>query len=95
MTNTGNVTLNPVSITDDHGRGRSAALARTLAPQASMTCTATYTVSQADVDLGRVDNTATASGTPPAGAAVTATDSDLDADQPVSAREPGQGVRAA
>jgi uncharacterized repeat protein (TIGR01451 family) len=37
----------------------------------------TYTVTQADVDSGGVNNTATATGTPPSGPNVTATDSEV------------------
>ena len=76
VTNPGNVTLHDVSVTDPKA-GATTCAATTLAPQASTTCTATepYSVTQADVDHGSVDNTATAHGTPPTGTAVTATDS--------------------
>nr|WP_304650995.1 SpaA isopeptide-forming pilin-related protein [Tessaracoccus sp. ZS01] len=77
-TNTGNVTLTDVIITDPLP-GLSAltcdpAQPATLAPQASMTCTATYVVTQADLDNGSVDNTATTTGTPPVGDDVTDSD---------------------
>ena len=72
-TNTGNVTLSGVGITDPleglsdlsfdwsgaEGEG-------VLTPGQSVTATATYVLTQADVDAGRVDNTATTEGTPPA-----------------------------
>ena len=86
VTNVGNVTLHAVSVTDPKA-GATTCAATTLAPQASTTCTATatYTVTQADVDHGSVDNTATAHGTPPTGAAVTATDT---ATVPTPSRDP-------
>ena len=40
-------------------------------PGQSETCTATYTTTQADVDRGSITNTGTATGTPPAGPALT------------------------
>ena len=66
VTNTGTVTLSTIAVTDPKV-GAVSCPATTLAPGASVTCTATYTLTQADVDAGTVDNTATASGTAPAG----------------------------
>ncbi|SEH57123.1 MULTISPECIES: isopeptide-forming domain-containing fimbrial protein [unclassified Leifsonia] len=77
VTNTGNVTLSNVSVTDTAftGTGTPPAItcpagAASLAPGRSVTCTAAYVATQADVDAGQVTNTATAAGTPPTGAAV-------------------------
>ena len=47
----------------------------TLAPSASTTCTASYTVTQTDIDNGSIANTATATGSPPVGPPVTDTGS--------------------
>ncbi|HWS50889.1 MAG TPA: hypothetical protein VN241_07755, partial [Microbacterium sp.] len=72
ITNTGNVTLNDVVVIegDFTGTGELSDVvcppaAGTLAPDATVTCTATYTVTQADVDAGSITNSATATGTPP------------------------------
>lgn len=77
VTNTGNVTLHDVTIAEGAftGSGTMSAVdcpeaAKSLAPGASVTCTATYQVTQADVDRGSVQNTATAEGTPPTGSPV-------------------------
>ncbi len=72
--NTGNVTLSAVAVSDAKLATAPSCAATTLAPGAETTCTGTYTLTQADVDAGKVDNEATVSGTPPAGAAVTDTD---------------------
>ncbi len=71
VTNTGNVTLADVTVTDPHG-GLSAitcvpAQGSTLAPGATVQCTATYTVTQADVDAGQIDNTGSVSAEAPGG----------------------------
>ncbi|MFJ4262837.1 hypothetical protein ACIPYU_10355 [Paenarthrobacter nicotinovorans] len=74
--NTGNVTLKNVSITDPLA-GLSAlsytwpGTAGELLPGQTVTATATYAVTQADIDAGHVANSATTTGTPPAGPAVT------------------------
>ncbi|MEU8386399.1 hypothetical protein, partial [Streptosporangium sp. NPDC048865] len=76
VVNTGNTTLSALSVADTEfsGTGTPSAVAcpvTTLAPQASTTCTSTYTVTQADIDAGSIVNSATASGTPPTGPPVT------------------------
>src|SRR4051812_9228002 len=62
VTNTGNVTLTGVTLVDDQEPVDCAptVLPATLAPGASFTCTATHTVTQADLDAGSVVNVATA-----------------------------------
>ncbi|MCF2906714.1 DUF11 domain-containing protein, partial [Octadecabacter sp. CECT 8868] len=76
VTNTGNVTLEPVTLADDHtsAAGTSAlviedgGIIATLAPDEIVTLTATYEVTQADIDAGAdLTNTVTATPTPPTG----------------------------
>jgi uncharacterized repeat protein (TIGR01451 family) len=66
VTNTGNVTLNPVTLVDNR-LGPVNCPAGSLAPGASMTCTATATTTQAELDAGGIRNVAAAVGTPPDG----------------------------
>jgi uncharacterized repeat protein (TIGR01451 family) len=68
VTNTGNVPLDaPITVTDD----KTAVTCPDggLAPGASTICTATYTITQADMDAGSVTNTATARAGGPGGPA--------------------------
>jgi uncharacterized repeat protein (TIGR01451 family) len=60
VTNTGNVTLNTLALTDDRIASVSCPVT-TLAPGAGTTCTGTYQITQADLDAGSVTNTASAS----------------------------------
>ncbi|MDQ4213819.1 DUF7507 domain-containing protein [Microbacterium sp. ASV81] len=77
VTNTSALTLRNVTITDPMPRlssltfGAWPGAAGVLAPGQSVIATATYTASQADVDAGRIDNTATAKGTTLGGATAT------------------------
>ena len=75
LTNTGNVTLSgPFTVADDKATDEACPATATLAPGAFITCTATYTVTQADLDAGSVTNTATGSGS--FGATIVTSDSD-------------------
>ena len=66
VTNTGNVTMTGIAVTDPNTTGVSCPVT-TLAPNESTTCTGTHTVVQADLDAGSVVNTASVVGTPPVG----------------------------
>jgi uncharacterized repeat protein (TIGR01451 family) len=73
VTNTGNVTLTNVKVTDPLvavSGGPLASLAPGAANADTGTFTATYTLTQADIDFGSVSNQADASGKPPTGAPI-------------------------
>src|SRR5690606_13783435 len=78
--NTGSVTLTGVTLTDPKPGLSTIEFAvwpgapGVLTAGQSVTATATYTVTAADVSAGRVSNTASVSGLPPAGARVSDTD---------------------
>ncbi|MFC4764626.1 DUF7507 domain-containing protein [Dyella koreensis] len=75
-TNSGNVALSGLTVSDPMAGGTSLTCApTTLDPGKIANCGSfTYTVTQADVDAGvAIHNTATVSGTPPSGSPVTAT----------------------
>ena len=59
--NTGNVTLTDIVVTDPTATITGGSPIAGLAPGATATVTASYTVTQADLDAGEVENTATAS----------------------------------
>ncbi|SEN73467.1 conserved repeat domain-containing protein [Loktanella fryxellensis] len=62
VTNTGNTTVTaPITVTDNQNPVSCPAIPDGLAPQAAITCTATYTVDGNDVALGSVTNVASAS----------------------------------
>jgi uncharacterized repeat protein (TIGR01451 family) len=72
VTNTGNVTLSPVTLTDDLFADANVSLDSTsLKPGSSVSATKLYTLTQADKDKGSVLNQALATGTSPAGVDVT------------------------
>src|SRR5436309_1882714 len=62
VTNSGNVTLSgPFTVSDDQTTNEACPATASLAPGVAITCTASYTVSQADLDRGLVTNVASAS----------------------------------
>ncbi len=71
VTNTGNVTLSGIVVTDTKITTGITCPDDTLAPQEAMACTATYRLTQDDVNTGTVINTASVTGNPPAGDPVT------------------------
>ncbi|MCB0913854.1 MAG: hypothetical protein KDB60_19790, partial [Propionibacteriaceae bacterium] len=73
VVNTGNVTLTGIVI-DDPLVGSVTCPTTTLAPGEPMACSATYTLTQADVDSGHVANDAMVTGTDPHGTDVQASD---------------------
>ncbi|RAJ54683.1 putative repeat protein (TIGR01451 family) [Streptomyces sp. PsTaAH-130] len=62
VTNSGGTTIEDLAV-DDPKVGPVSCPVTTLAPGQTVTCTATYTVTAADVAHGSIDNTATATGT--------------------------------
>ncbi|WP_198672940.1 DUF7507 domain-containing protein, partial [Algoriphagus litoralis] len=83
VTNTGNVTLTNVSLSDP--LANSGQSVGNLAPGAVQTITAVYTVKQSDVDNGIINNTATASGTSPSQLTVR----DFDSESVTAIQTPG------
>jgi uncharacterized repeat protein (TIGR01451 family) len=73
LSNSGNVELTDLVITDEKLTPSTIAVAGTLAPGESREVTAIYPVTQADVNVGQVTNTATVEGKDPTGNTVTAT----------------------
>ena len=72
-TNDGNVTLTSVSIIDPKLGSLTCTQPVSLAPNQQLSCTGSYPLIQADIDAASVSNTATVTGTPPTGPAVTGT----------------------
>jgi hypothetical protein len=68
ITNTGDVPLSPLSITDPKLNAAATCPSAPLAPGATAVCTGIHTITQAEIDAGTVNNSATATGTPPGGA---------------------------
>ena len=76
VTNTGNITITSFTISDPHaGLSAISCPVSSLAPGAFTTCTATYTDTQADMDAGKINNTATVNGSTATAGPVSATDS--------------------
>ncbi|WP_298329086.1 gliding motility-associated C-terminal domain-containing protein [uncultured Dokdonia sp.] len=86
VTNTGNVTVTSIDVTDTNLTPSLVGTIASLAPMANQTLTASYTITQADVNAGEVINEAVASGEDPNGNTVS---DDSDSGNP--ADESGAG----
>ena len=78
VTNSGNVTVTSLAVTDD--KATVTCPVTELAPAATTTCTASYTITLADLNAGSVTNIATASGTGPGNVPVTSPEDTATAD---------------
>ena len=76
VTNTGNVPLTNVTITDNNAVVNGGPISLAVGASDSTTFTAIHVITQADIDAGQVNNLALASGTPPSGVPVTDDSSD-------------------
>ena len=91
VTNTGNVPLDEVTVTDDRIDAGDINcdgdnVIESMVPGGPITCTATYTVTQTDVDTGSIANTVIVTAAPVSGGEVTATDDlTIDTDDPAPA----------
>ncbi|HSL86084.1 MAG TPA: PKD-like domain-containing protein, partial [Bacteroidales bacterium] len=65
VTNTGNVTISGVEVSDPNADVNCSGAPYTLAPGAVVTCTATHIVTASDITEGSISNTATATGYAP------------------------------
>lgn len=76
VTNTGNVTLSNIVLTDNNADSISPASINTLDPGEMLTATALHTITQADIDAGTVTNTAVVNANNPQGDSITPANSD-------------------
>ena len=77
VTNSGNVTLTGVTVSDPDAAVTCAGSPFTLTPGATVTCTAVHSVTAADVNARSISNVATVSGTDPGNAQITATSNEV------------------
>jgi uncharacterized repeat protein (TIGR01451 family) len=101
VTNSGNVTLSGVTVVDGLSGlgaiscGATAYPIASLAAGATVHCTATYHVTQGDLDAGSVYNAAHATGSPPSGPPVDSTPSAVTVEAGVAALHIAKTVNAA
>jgi uncharacterized repeat protein (TIGR01451 family)/gliding motility-associated-like protein len=87
LTNTGNVALENIAITDANADSIIPATVAVIAPGEIVNIVATHTITQSDLNSGFVHNTAFVTGTDPKGGAVT--DESSDPTEPLQPGDPG------